>query len=123
MPKAVRLTEAQWKKISRYFPVGHSGRGAPPRWEARELVEASLWILKTGSQWEYLPEEYPPRSTSHRWFQRWAKSGAFRRAWAKLVRELDWAGALDLREGYIDGSFASAKKGGSKSAPPNAAKG
>jgi hypothetical protein len=39
-----------------------------------------------------------------------------------LAQDLKIRGALDVREAFIDGSFAPAKKGGPKSKKPSAAK-
>ncbi len=73
-----------------------------------------LWILRTGAPWADLPKLCPSRSTCHRRFQTWSRSGVF----AKILTAL----AKDLREGFIDGTFAPAKKGAMVGARPNEAK-
>lgn len=36
-----------------------------------------LYICRTGSQWRYLPEKYPPRSTVYGYFSEWQKDGTW----------------------------------------------
>jgi transposase len=55
---------------------------------------------------------YPPYQTCHRWFQRWRKEGVFNAVLLALADDLRERGELDLREAFIDGTFAPAKKGG-----------
>ncbi len=60
----------------------------------------------------FLPERYPPYQTCRRWFQRWRKEGVFDAVLLALADDLRERGKLDLREAFIDGTFAPAKKGG-----------
>jgi transposase len=119
------LTNEQWKCIVGFIPApkacpGTSGR--PPK-EAREVLNGILWILRTGAPWADLPERYPSKSTCHRRFQEWTASGVFARILTALAEDLQYRGDLDLSEGFIDGTFAPAKKGAMAWARPNGAKG
>jgi hypothetical protein len=51
------------------------------------------------------------------------RNGQLEKALRVLAEKLHEKGLLDLDEGFIDGSFASAKKGASRWARPSAAKG
>jgi len=109
------LTNEQWQRIKDFIPKpkarpGKSGR--PPL----------LWILRTGAPWADLPERYPPKSTCHRRFQEWTESGVFARILAELAKDLKERGGIDLSEGFIDGTFAPAKKGAMVWAKPKGAK-
>ena len=59
-------------------------------------------------------EEISPYQTVHGRFQRWVRSGQLEKALRALAEKLRDEGLLDLKEGLIDGSFASAKKGASR---------
>jgi transposase len=98
------------------------GRGRPPK-DTRAVLNGVLWVLRTGAQWRELPAKYPPYQTCHRRFQRWVRNGQLEKALRVLAEKLHEKGLLDLDEGFIDGSFASAKKGASRWARPSAAKG
>ena len=89
--------------------------------EPRAILNGILWILRTGAPWKDLPERYPPYQTCHRWFQRWRKEGVFDTVLLALADDLRERGKLDLREAFIDGTFAPAKKGAVPLVKPNVA--
>ena len=41
----------------------------------RDVVDAILYILRTGCQWRYLPGDFPPKSTVWRYFDQWRRDG------------------------------------------------
>jgi len=99
-----------------------SKKGGRPWADNRKVFEGILWILRTGAQWADLPDRYPPKSTCHRYFQQWNKSGVFAKILTALAQDLKERGCIDLSEGFIDGTFAPAKKGAMAWARPNAVK-
>jgi len=72
------LTDAQWKQISAYFRRP-SKRGAPRQYERRTVVNAILYLLKTGCQWRMLPKDFPSWKTVYQLFYRWRKSGLWQK--------------------------------------------
>ena len=52
------LIDEQWNKIAEYFPSGNKSK-----YHKRNLVEAVMYVVKTGCQWRALPHDYPPYST------------------------------------------------------------
>src|SRR5215831_579252 len=118
------LTDEQWAAVEPLLPkpeVRSDGRGRPWR-DPRDVLNGILWILRTGAPWRDLPPRYPPRSTCHRRFQRWCRDGTLAQIRRALLDDLEKRGKLDLEESFVDGSFASAKKGGPLLVRPNAAK-
>ena len=118
------ITNEQWQRIAQYIPrpkaqPGKSGR--PPQ-DRRDVLNGILWILRTGAQWGDLPRRYPPKSTCHRYFQQWNKSGVFAKILTALAQDLKKRGGINLSEGFIDGSFAPAKKGAMAWGRPKGAK-
>jgi len=75
------LTDAQWALIEPVFirRVGKYGNRA--KWSKRLLVDAVLYLVKTGCQWRMLPKEYPPHNTVHAFFRRMRLSGV----WEEIV--------------------------------------
>jgi transposase len=71
-----------------------------------------LWVLRTGAPWADLPDRYPSYQTCHRRFQQWVRSGIMKHALESLAADLRLRCDLDLREAFIDATFAPAKKGG-----------
>ena len=107
------ITNEQWQRIAKYIPKpkAQPGKSGRPTQNLRAVLNGILWILRTGAPWADLPRRYPPKSTCHRRFQEWTKSGVFAKILTALARDLRERGNIDLSEGFIDGSFAPAKKG------------
>src|SRR5579859_8032706 len=112
------LTDAQWVTLDVFIPEPprrKDRRGRP--WKARRAVlNGILWVLRTGAPWSDLPERYPSHQTCHRRFQQWVRSGIMRGVLEALAENLRVQGRLDVSEAFIDGSFAPAKKGATRSA-------
>jgi transposase len=89
----------------------------------RAVLNGILWVLGTEAQWRELPRNYPPYQTCHHRFQQWVREGKLERILHVLAEKLQARGKLQLEEAFIDASFTGAKKGVSRSAPPNAARG
>src|SRR5437879_9841040 len=109
------VTDEQWAAVRRFFPgrerTRTSARGGRPWRDPRDVLNAVLWILRTGAPWADLPRRYPPPSTCHRRFQQWARDGTLERLLRGLAEDLRRRGKLDLTEAYIDGSHSGAKRG------------
>ena len=83
----------------------------PSRGDRRHLVGA-----------EDRPAEYPSPSTCWRRLKRWDEDGTWLRIWRAFIAELDARGRLQWETAFIDGTFASAKKGGPTSGLPSGGK-
>jgi transposase len=109
----MELTDAQWARLEPLIPVPvrrADGKGRPAL-HPRPVLNGILWILQTGARWKDLPSHFPPYPTCHRWFQKWQKDGVFDRILVAVAEDLLERGGIDVRECFIDGTFASAKKG------------
>jgi transposase len=109
------LTDEQWALIGPFLPMlaRRKDRRGRPWKENRAVLNGSiLWILRTGAPWADLPDRYPSYQTCHRRFQHWVRSGLLRSILEILAPALHDEGYLDLKEAFIDGSFARAKHGG-----------
>ena len=67
------VTDAQWALIEPHLPVHPGGR--PRKTDLRDVLDAVLYILRTGCQWRYLPRDFPPKSTVWRYFDEWRRDG------------------------------------------------
>ncbi len=67
------VTDEQWVLIEPHIPVYPGGR--PRKTDLRDVVDAILYVLRTGCQWRYLPKDFPPRSTVWRYFDEWRHNG------------------------------------------------
>src|SRR5438552_11442788 len=117
------LTPAQWEILNILIPAPtprRDGRGRPWK-DRRAVLNGILWVLRTGAPWADVPDRYPSYQTCHRRFQQWVRSGVMKRVLQALALDLKARGALDVREAFIDGSFAPAKKRAQKSKKKSAA--
>src|SRR5215470_17173406 len=74
------LTDAQWQVIATHLPrYMPGGRGRPRIWPARRIVEAILYLDRTGCAWRYLPSDFPPWQTVYGYFAAWRDDGTL--AW------------------------------------------
>lgn len=70
------LTDEQWQLIFPLIPPGKPG-GRHRTTDERSVFNALLYMNRTGCQWRYLPENYPPRSTVFTYFKAWRKDGTW----------------------------------------------
>ena len=123
MARREELSDEQWAVIEPLFDKAPivATRGRPRRSE-REVMNGVLWILRSGARWSDLPDRFPPYQTCHRRFQEWVKNGRLKQVLELLAEDLLKRGKLDLSECFVDGTFASARKGAARSARPSGAR-
>jgi putative transposase len=68
------LSDEQWALAEPMLPAPPGG-GRPPKTELRDVLDAILYILRSGCQWRYLPKDFPPKSTVWRYFDNWRGDG------------------------------------------------
>jgi len=82
-PYPTDLTDEQWAQLESHLPPPH-GRGAPRRADLREIMNALLYLSRTGCQWRMLPHDLPPWEKVYYYFSQWRDDGT----WERLNREL-----------------------------------
>src|SRR6266542_3258113 len=84
MSFAIALTDEQWELVADLFdPPGRPG--APAMIPRRKMVDAMLFIARTGVQWRYLPERYGVWTAVWAQWRRWRANGVWAAAMARLV--------------------------------------
>jgi len=68
------LTDAQWALIEPLVPEPRWG-GRPAVHPRRRIVEAVLYVNRTGCAWRQLPHDFPPWATVFWYFKRWRQDG------------------------------------------------
>jgi transposase len=79
------LTDNQWQKVK---PFVEKSFGRPAQVPRREVVNAILYVLRTGCQWRYLPREFPAWSAVYACFRRWQQDGTWHRLHAALHQQV-----------------------------------
>ena len=73
------LKDKQWEKIKDNFKNGNRAKH-----EKRILVNAILYVVKTGCQWRWLPKDYPCWKTVYTFYRRMCIQGI----WEKILGQL-----------------------------------
>lgn len=83
------MTDQEWERIAPLLPPTRSGKRGHPFRDHRPVINAILWILRSGAPWEDLPDRYPPRSTCNDRLRRWQADGTWDRVLQQLQAQAD----------------------------------
>jgi len=73
------LSDTEWTILAPLIPAPLPG-GRPAKWSRREIVNAILYVLRSGCAWSLLPHDFPPYQTVFYYFRQWQRAGI----WAKV---------------------------------------
>jgi transposase len=115
LPTIWEIPDELWRRIEpilkEYWPKKPTGRRVA-NW--RKMLNGIIFRMRSGCQWEKLPERYGPKSTVHDWFQRWVAGGIFEKIWAVLVQECDELDGVQWQWQSADAMLGKARFGGGK---------
>ena len=113
MLRRYELTDQEWNRIKDLLPPEKSGKRGRPSKDNRMILNAMVWIARSGAPWRDLPERYGPWETVYSPFRKWINDGIL----DNIFRVLGLDAELD--ELFMDSSIvqahqhsAGAKKGG-----------
>ena len=79
-----------------HLPAEPPGRRGRPRvWPLRRIVEAILYVDRTGCAWRYLPCDFPPWRTVYGYFAAWRDDGILARLHDQLRAQVRAAAGRD----------------------------
>jgi putative transposase len=81
------VSDAEWAILEPLVPAPLPG-GRPNTWSRREIVNAILYVLRTGCQWHLLPHDFPPYKTVFDYYRRWRRAGIWERINTTLREKL-----------------------------------
>jgi transposase len=93
------ISDEQWEIISLYLKIKRNDPRERSSKDIRQMLNSSLWILRTGAPWRDFPIEYGPWQTVYKKFARWAQLSV----WDKLLEELEKS--ADSESISIDASY------------------
>ncbi|MFI9781879.1 IS5 family transposase [Streptomyces sp. NPDC051956] len=89
------LSDARWELVEPVLTAWRSERrgrgldiGRPPDHDLRSLLDAVLYVNRTGIPWRYLPHDYPHWNTVYAYFARWQEEGVFDQLNSLLRRQV-----------------------------------
>lgn len=74
-PYPTDLTDEQWSKIERLLPK-RDGRGRKPVHTRREMLNAILYLNRSGCQWRMLPHDFPAWQAVYAFWKRLVERNA-----------------------------------------------
>jgi transposase len=88
-PYRTDLSDDRWELIEPILAEWRTSRAArgldinQPKHDLREIVNAILYVNRTGIAWEYLPHDFPARSTVYGYYAQWDSDGT-----TKVIHDL-----------------------------------
>ena len=76
------VSNSQWQIISKYLDVERSRK-----YDLREIVNAILYLVKTGCQWRMLPNDFPGWKIVYYYFSTWKKASVIELIHESLVEQ------------------------------------
>ena len=125
LPTIWDVPDGLWERIEPVIleldPPKAKGR---KRVDQRKMLEGIIFRMRSGRQWNHLPQELGDDSTIHRTFQRWVGCGALEGIWAVLIEECGELGGVNWEWQSADCSMGKARFGGAllDATPPTGAK-
>lgn len=81
------LTDAQWEIVEPMLPLIKEP-GRIPKHPRRTIVDAILYVVRSGCSWRQLPVDFPPWQTVYWQFQQWEKRQVTERILEELREQL-----------------------------------
>ena len=77
------VSDSQWQIISKYLDVERNRK-----YELREIINAILYLVKTGCQWRMLPGDFPNWSIVYYYFSVWKQDGTLEQIHESLIEKI-----------------------------------
>jgi len=111
------IPDSLWGKIESLLPLRkiHRFRGHNPRVSDRKAMDAILFVLRTGCQWNALDAtDICSCSSAYRRFREWTEAGVFEEFWKEGLSRYDELKGIDWSWLSMDGAMTKAPLGGEK---------
>ena len=118
LPTIWEVSDELWKIID---PI--MNKLDPPSWTGRDRIDQRaalngiIYQMRSGCQWNSLPEKFGDDASVHRTFQRWVKKGVLEAIWATLVENCEELGGVAWDWQSADGAMGKARFRGMMSGP------
>ena len=109
------VTDDLWRRFEPHLPHHPPSRkGGRPRADDPACLEGVAYVLRTGCQWQMIPERQFGVSGSTCWrrFDEWTRAGVWPAVHHATLNELGLAGKVDLSAAVVDSQSVRAVFGG-----------
>ena len=80
------INDEQWRIVELFVKEKKTKRGKPRVIDDRLMLEAMLYVMRTGCQWRELPSEFPNWKSVYSRFSSWNRSGVWGKIWSVLKK-------------------------------------
>lgn len=94
MRRRYEIRDDQWEKLKDLLPPERKPQGGRPAIDNRKMLNAMLWVIRSGAPWRDLPEYYGSWSSVYTRFRRWEKAGVFDQMLEVLSAEPDFESVM-----------------------------
>lgn len=116
MLRRYALTDRQWEQIAPFLPPERTGKRGRPLNNNRSMLNAMIWIARSGSPWRDLPDYYDSWKSVYSRFRKWINNGLLDKIFRLLAMD------AELSEVSLDASIVRAHQhsaGARKDGLPN----
>lgn len=110
LPTLWNVPDPLWELIEKvltvYDPPAKTGR---KRSDPRLAFDGIIYRMRTGCQWNHLPEQFGDSSNVYRAFVRWEQKAIFDILWAILLTKCDQLQGVDWQWQSADGCLGKAR--------------
>ncbi len=82
------LTDDQWERLKPFVERKKGTVGRPATIDLREIINALLYMNRTGCQWRMFPSDFPPSGLIRYYFDKWNADGTWIRINDELRRQV-----------------------------------
>ena len=112
------FSDPVWEELKQIIPEpkdDHPLKCHRRRIDDRKVMEAILFVLMTGCQWQALDKtNLCKHSVAHKRFQEWRDAGVFEEFWRRGLLMYDEKKGIDWRWLSLDGAITKSPLGGEK---------
>jgi putative transposase len=103
------ISDSDWIVIKKVLPpeieTGKGTQGGRPHSDLRKILSGILYWIRTGCQWEFIPQEYGCKTSLAKYLKKWVKADVFNRLMTVSVEIYDQQIGIDWKFQSIDGSI------------------
>ena len=95
------LSDQEWERLLPLLPPQKPKTGRPAK-DHRTVINAILWLLRTGAPWRDLSPAYGSWKMIYSRFCRWQKAGIWQEILKAIQQRADAEGKLNWDTHYVD---------------------